>query len=166
MQFKLVDSFSEAMQVRTLRNECRVKLTNSSDYLSVINQTVWYFGTYRKARKVEKYLTYLLTDENDSPVGYGARDQVGDRLLLTICIGLSFRGRRYGRVIMDKLIEMGKAEKRDLICEIWATNVPSLALARSVGFEFQNATIKNGQELQIYLLSFASGSRGNRVEAN
>jgi GNAT superfamily N-acetyltransferase len=164
MRFKVVDSLREAMQVRRLRNECRAQLTNSRDYIGVLKQSHWYFQNYRSAKKAAHYRLYLLYDERDSAVGYGALALNDGKLLITECVGLAYRGRKYGRVILDNLVHVASAEGRDLVAEIWATNVSSLALHRSAGFALESQTMKAGKELQRHLLAYSPENSSNSAE--
>jgi len=75
-------------------------------------------------------------------------------LPLTVCVGRAYRGKRYGRMIMENLIRIGSAEGRPMVSVMWADNVPSLAIARGLGFVFESKTMKDGQELERHLLSF------------
>jgi L-amino acid N-acyltransferase YncA len=156
MRFKLVESLREAMQVRRLRNECRAQLTNSKDHIGILKQSRWYFTHYRSAKKAATYRLFLLYDEHDLAVGYGALAFSNGRLLTTECVGRSYRGRKYGRVILDNLIRVASTEGRDLVAEIWATNVSSLALHQSAGFALESQIMRAGEELQRHLLAYSA----------
>jgi len=161
MRFKLVESLREAMQVRRLRNECRAQLTNSKDHIGLLKQSRWYFQNYRSAKKTGNYRLYLLYDERGSAVGYGALALNDGKLLITECVGLSYRGRKYGRLILDSLIHLASAEGRDLVAEIWADNVSSLALHRGAGFALEAQLMKAGEELQRHLLAYSPENNTN-----
>jgi RimJ/RimL family protein N-acetyltransferase len=154
MRFKMVESLREAMHVRVLRNTCRLELTNSRNHIGVLRQIRWYFKEYLNQKKAENYRLYLLYDEQNIPLGYGALALRNRKLFITECVGPAYRECGHGLVILQKLIQIGAEEKRDLIAEIWATNAPSLALHKKAGFELESRTTKDGKELLRYLLSF------------
>lgn len=153
MRFKMVESLGEAMHVRVLRNSCRLDLTNLRNHIGFLRQLHWYFKEYLDQSKAENYRLYLLYDEQNSPLGYGALALQNGKLFITECVGPAHRGRGHGLVILQKLIQIGAEEKRDLVAEIWATNAPSLALHKKAGFELESRSTKDGKELVRYLLS-------------
>jgi RimJ/RimL family protein N-acetyltransferase len=153
MRFKMVESLREAMKVRKLRNSCRAHLTNSTNYITLLGQFRWYFKDYVAARRMASYRLYLLYDDRNSPVGYGALALRNGKLVITECVGPKFRGLGYGLLILDRLIGIAVEERRDLVAEIWAINVPSLALHQKAGFELESQIKKGGKELQRYQLS-------------
>jgi RimJ/RimL family protein N-acetyltransferase len=153
MRFELVDRLRQAMQVRSLRNACRLDLTNSRNHIGVFRQLQWYFQNYQSDKKTASYRLYLLYDEQNSPVGYGALALREEELFLTECVAPAYRGRGYGFVILQRLIEIASAERRCLMADIWATNTPSLALHKKAGFELVSRATKDGRELQRHILS-------------
>ena len=151
-RFKLVDSFREAMQVRKLRNSCRLDLTNSRDHIGLLRQGRWYFSEYVQARSTGAYRLYLIYNDEYLPVGYGALRLNNEGLFITECVGPKHRRQGYGLTILRELIQIARDEGRDLVAEIWATNVSSIALHQKVGFEFESSSQKDGNELQRHRL--------------
>jgi len=157
MRFKMVDRLREAMQVRVLRNACRRHLTNSREHIGFFRQLRWYFKNYRGDRKTASYRLYLLYDEQNSPVGYGALAFRNEKLFITECVDRAYRGRGYGLFMVQRLIEIAAEEKHSLVADIWANNAPSLALHKKAGFELVSRATKEGQELQRHVLSLTEG---------
>lgn len=151
MLFKLVETFSEGMKVRALRNSCRDHLTNHRDHISILQQARWYFR-YRDAKQTQ-YRLYLLHNDQNSPVGYGGLSLQAGKLFITECVGTQYRGMGHGSLILDRLAQIGLAEGRDMIAEIWATNQQSIALHEKAGFKLKSSTTKHNKELRRYLLS-------------
>lgn len=152
MCFKIVESLREALQVRELRNSCRQDLTNHREHISVLRQVRWYFTDYRTAKRSFQYRLYLLRDELQSPVGYGALYLRNEELFITECVAPKYRGQGHGRIILQQLIEIARSEQRNLVAEIWARNTPSLALHRKAGFEIESSYGREGEELQLHRL--------------
>ena len=123
------------MEVRKLRNSCREYLTNYRDHIGRLQQLVWYFRYFRRARVSGTYRLYLCYDDRSVPVGYGALSLRANELLITECVATEHRGRGYGKMILDQLVRIGQEEKRNLIAEIWSTNGPSIALHEKAGFK-------------------------------
>lgn len=159
MRFKMVDRLREAMKVRVLRNACRRDLTNSRNHIGVFRQLRWYFKNYRRDKKTASYRLYLLYNEQNLPVGYGALAFRDGKLFITECVNPAHRGRGYGLIILQELIEIASAERCCLVAEIWAANGPSLALHKKAGFELVSRATKDGKELQRHALSLSEGER-------
>ena len=151
MSFKLVDSISDAMHVRKLRNSCRLDLTNAQNHIGFVQQLRWYFGKYRRDRRDASYRVFLLYEEKMA-VGFGALALRDGQMFVTECVAAEFRGRGHGRLILERLIQIANAEDRDLMAEIWATNSRSVHLHESAGFELVARTMKDGGQLLRYHL--------------
>jgi RimJ/RimL family protein N-acetyltransferase len=93
----------------------------------------------------------MYNDER-SPVGYGALHLRNGRLFITECVSPKHRRQGYGLTILQELIHIATDEGRDLVAEIWTTNVSSIALHKKVGFEFESSDRKDGNELQRHRL--------------
>jgi ribosomal protein S18 acetylase RimI-like enzyme len=165
MLLKLVETLTEGMKVRALRNSCRDHLTNHRDHIGILRQARWYFKYYRHARQAQ-YRLYLLYNDKNSPVGYGALSLQAGKLFITECVGTQYRGMGHGSLILDRLAQIGLAEGRDMIAEIWATNQQSIALHEKAGFKLKSSTTKHNKELRRYLLSVEDGvDRAKSIKA-
>lgn len=153
MIFRPVENLSQVLQVRMLRNSCCEYLTNHRKHIGILGQLRWYFRYYRSANNSRKYRLYLGYDDRGLPVGYGALSLEAGELMVTECVAAEYRGRGYGRLILDHLIGIGTREKRNLVGEIWSTNVRSIALHENAGFKLDSSDIKGGQEIRRYLLA-------------
>jgi ribosomal protein S18 acetylase RimI-like enzyme len=155
MELRLVESLSEAMKVRNLRNACREYLTNCTDHIGILRQALWYFRHYRHAKNSENYRLYLTLDSQGSYVGYGALSRDAEKLLITECVAAEYRNLGHGSWILDQLLRIAITENRDVIAEIWATNHRSILLHERAGFKLESKSIKGGKELQRYLFPSA-----------
>jgi RimJ/RimL family protein N-acetyltransferase len=152
MSLKLVDSLSEVMQVRALRNSCSKFLTNYTEQIGVLRQFLWYFRFYRRAQRSGAYRIYLWCKDGGVPVGYGALSLKAESLLVTECVDPRHRGAGYGRMILDSLTAIAHAEARELVAEIWATNTVSVSMHENAGFRLESTSMKEGKELRKYVL--------------
>jgi ribosomal protein S18 acetylase RimI-like enzyme len=152
MQFKIVESLREALQARELRNSCRLDLTNHRDHIGVLRQVRWYFTDYLAAKESSRYRVYVLYNERQSAVGYGALCLRNGELYITECVAPKYRRQGHGQLILQQLIQIAVSEQRDLVAEIWVKNIPSLALHRKAGFEIESSCGREGEELQRHRL--------------
>ncbi len=153
MFLKPVENLRDAMRVRTLRNSCRDHLTNYTNEIGFLHQLLWFYRHYRDARKTGKYRLYLWCDDQGLLIGYGALARADDELLITECVATKYRRQGHGRLILERLVQIAREEKRDLVAEIWATNAGSVALHERAGFKLESSATKQGKQLCRYVLS-------------
>lgn len=151
MPITQVESLSQVLQVRRLRNSCRAQLTNHNEYIGWIRQTRWYFSYYRRAC-VADYRLYLLLSDARVPLGYGAARSQDDQLLITECVGTAHRGQGHGTTILQHLIAIGRGEGRELVAQIWSDNLASVSMHEKAGFKLQSIETKGERELATYVL--------------
>jgi RimJ/RimL family protein N-acetyltransferase len=150
MTFNRLNSLSDALAVRRIRNECRMFLTNYTGYISIPRQIYWYFSYYRKAVQTGTYRIFIAWDNENQPVGYGALHRQGKSLLVTECVAEKYRGQGYGKAILKELIKISDRRKLFLTAEIWATNKISIALHKKFGFTLVTCKQKSGRKLCVY----------------
>jgi GNAT superfamily N-acetyltransferase len=146
-----VESLSQVLQVRRLRNSCRDQLTNHHEHIGLIRQTGWYFRYYRRAR-VADYRLYLLLSDARVPLGYGAASSQDDKLLITECVSTDHRGQGHGTTILQHLVAIGREEGRELVAQIWRDNRASISMHEKAGFELHSIETKRERELATYIL--------------
>lgn len=150
MTFNSVETFSDALTVRRIRNECRTYLTNYTDQISIPRQIYWYFTYYKRAARADTYRIFITRDSKNQPVGYGALHHLGQELFVTECVAKKYRGQGYGQAILKKLIDIAERRKLPLIAEIRSTNKISIALHEKYGFILNATKQKSGYKLYVY----------------
>lgn len=150
MTFNPVNTLSDALTVRRIRNECRMYLTNYTGHISIPQQIYWYFTYYRRAARAGTYRIFIARNSKAQPVGYGALHHLNKELLVTECVAKKYRGQGYGQEILKKLINIARQEKLPLIAKIRATNKISIALHKKYGFIFDTTKLKSGYKLYVY----------------
>jgi RimJ/RimL family protein N-acetyltransferase len=150
MTFDRLNSLSDALTVRDIRNQCRTYLTNYTGYIGLPRQIFWYFTYYKKAARAGIYRIFVVRDSKNQPMGYGALHHIGNELLVTECIAEKYRGQGYGNAILKKLISIADNEKFPVTAEIWATNKISIALHKKCGFTLEATMLRSGHKLCIY----------------
>ncbi len=160
-----VETLTQALQVRRLRNACREYLTNCQDHIGFFQQLLWYFRTYRPALRDQTYRLFLIFDKHDLPVGYGALALKEDELKVTECVAPEYRGRGFGRMILNHLIDIAAQEKRDLVAEIFTANLRSIALHEKARFRHDSTKSSRGKEIRSYRLAAETFSEVCRTES-
>ncbi len=150
LKFKLVNTLSDALIIRRIRNECRLYLTNHMEHISMLRQIYWYFNDYRKMLQSKKYRLFILRTIDNTPVAYGALSLHNEYLYITECVKSEYRRQGYGSAILKNLIAIAQHEKRQLAAEIWATNTISILFHKKFGFTLQKTVIKSGSHLCTY----------------
>jgi RimJ/RimL family protein N-acetyltransferase len=126
-------------------------LTNHSAYISRLQQLRWYFRTYSVKQKSGEFRLYLLTDEKNTALAYGALALDQGNLLVTECVAREHRNKGIGTLVLDRLLQIGESESRPLIADILATNAVSIALHEKAGFRFESVFESNGRQLKRYI---------------
>jgi RimJ/RimL family protein N-acetyltransferase len=121
-----------------------------------MQQFRWYFRTYGPRQKSGDFRLYLLADENNAALAYGALALDGDNLLVTECVAREHRNKGIGTVVLDHLMEIAAHERRPLVADILATNAASIALHEKAGFSFATSFASDGRELKRYIRENAS----------
>ena len=83
MTFNPVNTLSDVLSVRRIRNECRTYLTNYTGYISIPRQIYWYFTYYRRAARAGIYRIFIARDSKAQMIGYGAVHRIGEEQLKT-----------------------------------------------------------------------------------
>lgn len=150
IHFKPVETISDALIVRRIRNECRSFLTNYSGYISLPRQIYWYYSYYRRAARVKTFQLFIASNRNEVPVGYGALNLMDKQLYVTECVTEKYRGQGYGSAILANLILVGKKQKLPLVAEIWANNQRSIDLHKKFRFVLSGSKIKSGSKIVVF----------------
>jgi hypothetical protein len=82
-------------QLRLIRNECRLFMTNNQKKISVTQQEKWF------NELTEDVMPFLVIN-SDKFIGYAVIKIDGNETLLTGGLIESFRGQGYGRIIFQK----------------------------------------------------------------
>jgi len=94
---------------------------------------------------------YLLTDEKNTPLAYGALALDQGNLLVTECVAREHRNKGIGTLVVDHLLQIGESEGRSLIADVLVTNAASIALHEKAGFSFESVFESNGRQLKRYI---------------
>ncbi len=105
-----------------------------------IEQDVFpYHWTYRNLESsiATENRGIVLRDGYGTLIGYFiALDIVDEMELLKIAVGKPFQGKGYGRILMDKVVELARLlEMESVFLEVRESNTPAIGLYRKMGFK-------------------------------
>lgn len=130
---------SDVQILREIRNECRLYMTRSTDYISVEQQKDWY-----KSLDKEKYKLYLILEAHHgvafTPIGFGIIREEDDCLLLTGGVIESCRGKGAGRFVFENLLNISKKQNKKIKLEVLISNTVAHTLYCKLGFKETNRT--------------------------
>lgn len=128
-----VRGLTDALRMRTIRNEVRLSLTHDTSEISVLQQVRWYYGTYRPRYAQGTMRAYLLW-ANGTARGYGLMRFETDRWWLTGALVASVRGRGLGRTLFEELTFYALAWSGAAWLDVRRDNLPARKLYASMGF--------------------------------
>lgn len=150
-----ISSLRDALKLRELRNQVRLYMTHNTNEISVPQQVLWYYFTYKPANEKGQLSAYLLEIPFETLNRTGL---VGDAMVLgfgilsfreflaeteagldyryrwTVTGGLApaFRGMGFGRIIFRFLSSI---PTEDVWLDVWETNLPAISLYKAIGYE-------------------------------
>lgn len=131
--FHEVEDINEAQIMRLIRNECREYMTKSSEIISKEDQKKWFSELDRDNIKMyimyESHLGVAFT-----PIGFGYCKHVDDETYLTGGLLDFVRGKGYGRLLFQHLLDKAKTFNTRITLEVLQTNDVALKLYTSIGF--------------------------------
>ena len=128
-------------QLRLIRNECRLFMTNNQKEISVTQQEKWF------NELTEDVMPFLVIN-SDKFIGYAVIKIDGNETLLTGGLIESFRGQGYGRIIFQKLIDLSIEINKIPTLNVLKNNERAIKLYSSLGFKVINENDK------IYIMRF------------
>lgn len=133
LMFHEVEDINEAQIMRNIRNECREFMTKNTDYISEADQHAWFSQLDRA--NIKMYIVYeSFHGVVFSPVGFGYCRHVDDETYLTGGLLREVRGRGYGRILFQHILNKAKDFNTKITLEVLNTNIVAQNLYKSLGF--------------------------------
>jgi len=114
--------------IRLIRNECRLFMTNNQEEITKSQQVKWFSS-------LPSNIKPFIAISSNIAIGYAILKIEDSSCLLTGGLVESVRGKGYGRMLFQKLIdlsiEMGKEPRLDVL----QTNEKAIRLYSSLGFK-------------------------------
>jgi ribosomal protein S18 acetylase RimI-like enzyme len=130
--FKKVTTDVEAEMLRRIRNECRLFMTRSIDFITPEQQLEWFKTA---SEKYDLYLAYQITHGAIIiNVGYGLIHKNDDASLLTGGLLPSYRGLGIGQVLF-KFLTDNCSKSKPVRLEVLKTNTKAFIVYIKLGFE-------------------------------
>ncbi len=141
-----IENLRQAYQVRKIRNECRLFMTNVSSELSLCEQFFWYYTIYKKNNKRNNMYCYLLRVGNKN-CGFGFVRKSSGKYWITGGLLSCFRGKGYGKILFTGLINSLK--QGSIWLEVLESNTVALTLYKSLGFKKTKTIIRNKKKIYV-----------------
>lgn len=101
------------------------------------SKTFRYFNT-RKIEIVYNHLATILLLEAEQPTAYGHLEKEGDDIWLGICVLPQYKGKGFGKLMMNELIRQAKTHSVSKISlTVDKANTDAIILYQKFGFEMQ-----------------------------
>lgn len=131
--FTEVLTLSDAQIMREIRNNCRDYMTKSSAYISEKQQEFWFKSLDKsRMRMFLMHLSYHGVAFNTIGFGYCKNDK--DETYLTGGLLEQYRGKGYGRILFNHLLNAAKEFNTKITLDVLNTNTKAEKLYRSIGF--------------------------------
>lgn len=131
--FHEVEDINEAQMMRVIRNECREYMTRSTELISEEDQVEWFKKLDKDNIKMyimfESYFGVVFT-----PVGFGYCCHVDDETYLTGGLVADSRGKGYGRLLFQHILDKAKSFNTKITLEVLNTNKNAMTLYQKLGF--------------------------------
>jgi ribosomal protein S18 acetylase RimI-like enzyme len=144
-----IENFLNALEVRKIRNECRIFMTRSTAQISFSQQLSWYLKVYKSNYRKGEMICFLLRS-NKNNLGFGLiRKSVG-KYWITGGLKSSQRGKGLGKILFAKLIE--KVPSDEVWLEVLDSNFIAYNLYQELGFKQTEISEINGKKVKTMKL--------------
>ena len=134
-----LQTLQQALQVAEIRNASRTFMTNFSGEIAPEEQTVWFAECYLPQNPRNYFLWLLVEDKSEKVIGYGALRKTPEGCLVTEALSPEFRGRGFGKILLNQLLTMPGFEGIDIVADIFIDNEASIRLHSGLGFRLEGA---------------------------
>lgn len=145
-----IRNFLDSLEVRKIRNQCRIFMTNNRSEISIIKQLSWYLKIYRKANMSGNMTCFLFKVDNFNS-GFGLIRIVNDRYWITGGLKSNQRGKGFGKILFKDLLE--KIPSNEVWLEVLDTNGVAKNLYQKIGFKNVKINDANGNKIIIMKLN-------------
>lgn len=131
--FTRVSTLEDAQIMRKIRNECRDYMTKSSEYINEDQQETWFESLDKQ--KIRMFLMHLCYHGvTFNTIGFGYCKNVDDETYLTGGILEEYRGKGYGKILFNHLVENAKEFNNRITLDVFNNNVRAKKLYHNIGF--------------------------------
>lgn len=131
-----VRGLMDALAMRQIRNETRLFLTGNREHIGMLEQILWYYGTYKPQNADGKFFAFLAVID-DRAAGFGIVREVDGKWWPTYALSEWARGGGHGLALMKRMVKhaiiLGQGEAWGQLRE---DNERIKDLDRKLGWEF------------------------------
>jgi ribosomal protein S18 acetylase RimI-like enzyme len=137
LEFFFVNTFCQALKMRSIRNECRENMTQDTSYISLTRQIKWFWKSYLSARKKGDMLGMLARDQvTGKVVGYGLiRKDRNNRVWISGGLSKKYRGMGYGKPLFSFITKFALIENKEVFLEVLTKNTIAYNIYLSLGYK-------------------------------
>lgn len=127
-----INNFIDVLEVRKIRNECRLFMTNYTNEISISNQLKWYFNVYKNENKKGNIETFIFKFNNKN-AGFGLIQKKSNNYWITGGLSESQRGRGLGEKLFLELLN--RIPSNEVWLEVIDTNIAAKRIYAKLGFK-------------------------------
>lgn len=135
-------TLDEALILASVRNECRLHMTNDQQEISPSGQTNWFNQIYMQ-QNPQNYWIWLLKEASGNIIGYFAAKETDDGFYITEGLLEKKRGVGAGTFMLQTMLTNEYLKKKPLFADIYNHNRPSIQLHKK--FDFQEHSLVHPQ---------------------
>lgn len=138
----LLGHMNDIETLREIRNECRTFMTRNTDEISAEQQRLWYMDLDKTKNKL--YILHnVIHGVIVEPIGYGYLRIEDGAVLLTGGLIQRERGKGYGGVLFNHLLQNAKEFELPIKLEVLSRNTAAFKIYSSLGFR----VVKTGDQI-------------------
>jgi GNAT superfamily N-acetyltransferase len=149
LSFTRVTDWPAALELLSVRNECRDGMTHNNGIITSKDQYRFYTEHLAPHHGDGLYEAYLLSNEEEA-IGYGLLkwDEKNNRYWMTAGLIKKYRGKGLSRFLIGLITEMGAREGNEVWIDVWEDNTALIGDIR-VGYEVQDQQLPEGVEGRV-----------------
>ena len=145
-----IKNFLDALEVASIRNQCRLFMTNDTSEINPIQQLSWYLRTYKKENKNGKLKCFLFKN-NGKNCGFGLIRQSFGKYWITGGLKLTQRGKGLGKILFNDIVR--NVPSSDVWLEVLGSNIAAKKIYNTLGFKKFSETETNGKKVIVMKLT-------------
>lgn len=144
LSFTRVIDWAGALELLSVRNECRDGMTHSNGILTAKDQYRFYNEHLAPHHGDGLYEAYLLSNDEEA-IGYGLLkwDAENNRYWMTAGLIKKYRGKGLSKFLISLITDMGAREGNEVWIDVWENNLALIGDIKA-GYEVQDQKLPEG----------------------
>ena len=152
-ELKPIKSLHDALEVRIIRNDCRLFMTNYTLEISPSQQQKWYTEIYKNENK-KGNMTCFIFKYNNQNAGFGLIRKASGKYWITGGLMSSQRGKGLGIVLFQDIVK--STPSKEIWLEVLDTNPAAKKIYETLDFKKVKETEVKGKRVIIMKLEKAA----------